>query len=144
MQTPEGCLRPESGLCFGSRFLGEDGKRLLEILPGSSFHPIHNHKIFWLSWMIDICAQHADTRQAIFQEDAEGLLNTFFVDHGHLFGGPKGKEKPPFEASRYLDWRIYQSISSPYLLNIQKIAQSLDVDRLWQRIRILPQAWKSE
>src|ERR1039457_415092 len=35
MQTPEGRLRPASGLCFGSRFLGAEGTRLLEILPGS-------------------------------------------------------------------------------------------------------------
>ena len=33
MQTPEGRLRPSSGLCFGSLFLGQDGKRLFEILP---------------------------------------------------------------------------------------------------------------
>jgi hypothetical protein len=33
MQTPKGRLRPDSGLCFGSRFLGGDGIRLLEVLP---------------------------------------------------------------------------------------------------------------
>src|SRR5580698_1050275 len=34
MQTPEGRLRPSSGLCFGSLFLGQKGDRLFEIVPG--------------------------------------------------------------------------------------------------------------
>ena len=42
MQTPEGRLRPASGLCFGSRFLAENGQRLLEILPRSSFERVRN------------------------------------------------------------------------------------------------------
>ena len=78
MQTSKGRLRPDSGMCFGSRFLGGDGIRLLEILPGTSFKRVRNNKSFWLAWMIDICAHHADGRQAIFVEDAEGWLNAFF------------------------------------------------------------------
>jgi len=144
MQTPEGKLQPESGLCFGSRFLGGDGIRLLEILPGTSIKRIRNLEGFWLAWLIDICAHHADTRQAIFQEDANGGLNAFFVDHGHLFGGPKGDQHPHFLASRYLDPRIYQSVSSRCLLNFQRILGSSDVDQLWQTVHELPQDWRTE
>jgi hypothetical protein len=143
MQTPEGRFRPASGLCFGSRFLGGDGLRLLEILPGTSFRRVRNHETFWLAWFIDICAEHADNRQALFLEDAQGWLNAFFVDHGHMFGGPKGEQRLHFQASRYLDSRIYQSVSSQYLLNFQKVAASLDVDRLWQGIQALPDEWKT-
>lgn len=143
MQTSKGRLRPDSGMCFGSRFLGGDGIRLLEILPGTSFKRVRNNKSFWLAWMIDICAHHADGRQAIFVEDAEGWLNAFFVDHGHLFGGPKGEQQPRFLASRYLDPRIYQSVSSQHLLDIQRIAGSLDQEQLWQRIQTLPPDWKT-
>ena len=144
MQTPEGRLRPESGLCFGSRFLGGDGVRLLEILPGASFKRVLNFQNFWLAWMIDICAHHADNRQALFQEDAQGHLSAYFIDHGHLFGGPKGEQQSRFLASRYLDPRIYQSVSSKHLLRFQKIAGSLDVDQLWRQIQALPQGWKTD
>jgi hypothetical protein len=143
LQTPEGRLRPASGLCFASRFLGGEGVRLLEILPGSSFKRIRNHEDFWLAWLIDICARHADNRQAVFQEDAQGWLHASFIDHGHLFGGPEGDKLLHFQASRYLDARIYQNVSQQHLLNVQRVAASLDVDRLWQEVQGLPEEWKT-
>jgi hypothetical protein len=143
IQTPEGRLRPNSGPCFGSRFLGGEGIRLLEILPGNSFKRIRNLQSFWLAWLIDICSQHADNRQAIFQEDAKGRLNAFFVDHGHMFGGPKGELAPRFQASHYLDFRIYHHVCSKHLLDFQKIAGSLNVEKLWRQIQELPDDWKT-
>lgn len=143
MQTPEGPLRPVPGLCFGSRFLGGGSKRLLEILPGTSLIRVANHKSFWMAWMIDICARHADNRQAIFLQDLHGGLKAFFIDHGHLFGGPKGGLQQHFTASRYLDPRIYESVSSHYLLNLQRVAMCLDAERLRKRILGLPNEWKT-
>lgn len=143
MQTEEGRLRPASGLCFGSRFLGGNGRQILEILPGSSFNRVRNRTSFCLAWLIDICARHVDNRQAIFVEDAEGWLDAHFVDHGHLFGGPKGGHQMHFLASRYLDSRIYQSVSSQYLLSLRKLAVSLDASQLWRRVQDLPDDWKT-
>lgn len=143
MQTLDGRLRPASGLCFGSRFLGRDGARLFEILPGTSFRRVRNHKSFWLAWLIDICAGHSDNRQAIFLDDGTGNLDAFFVDHGNILGGPKGELRKHFLASRHLDPRIYQSVSSHQLLTYQRIAGSLDVDRLWNRVQSLPEDWKT-
>jgi hypothetical protein len=143
IQTPEGHLRPDSGLCFASRFLGGDGIHLLEILPGNSFKRVRNHESFWMAWLVDICAQHSDNRQAIFLEDGAGWLDAFFVDHGHLFGGPKGELRLNFRASRYLDPRIYQSLSLRQLLRLQSVVQRLDVYRLWRRVQKLPDDWKT-
>ncbi len=143
IQTETGSLRPEPGLCFGSQYLGTEGLRLLEVLPGSSFSRVLNIKSFVLAWLIDIFAKHADNRQAIFIEDASRGLKAFFVDHGHLFGGPKGDLQPKSVASRYLDSRIYQGVCSQYLLSCQETAQKLDADKLWQRIQALPSEWKT-
>jgi len=143
MQTEEGVLRPATGLCFGSRFLGEDSRRLLEILPGTSFKRVTNHTSFWLAWLIDICARHADNRQAIFLQNQKGEFKAYFIDHGHLFGGPSGELKKHFMGSRYLDFRIYGNVSSQYLLNLPRAALDMDVDRLWTRISNLPEEWKS-
>jgi hypothetical protein len=142
IQTPEGRLRPSSGLSFGSRFLGGNGKPLLEILPASSFNRVRNQASFWLAWLIDVCAEHGDNRQAIFEEDAEGWLDASFVDHGHLFGGPKADMKRSFCASRYLDPRIYAAVSSEALLGFQSIVRALDVDRLRQRTEAIPAEWR--
>jgi hypothetical protein len=144
MQTPDGRLRPSSGLCFGSRFLGGEGIRLLEILPGTSFKRVRNLMDFWLAWLIDICASNADNRQAIFRENGADGMDAFFVDYGHFFGGPKGELQPHFLASRYLDSRIYQDVSSYQLLNCQRVVQCMDVERLFHRVQILPDDWKTD
>ena len=93
---PERRLRPASGLCFGSRFLGGNDKRLLEVLPGSSFKLVRIRVSFWLAWLIDVCADHVDNRQAIFVEYAGGWLDAHFIDHGHLFGGPGRTRRATF------------------------------------------------
>jgi hypothetical protein len=143
MRTSAGPLRPASGLCFGSRFLGENGTRLLEILPESSYKRISNHKSFWAAWMIDICASHVENRKAIFREDAKGRWRAFFVDNGHLFGGPTGGQQQRFLALRYLDARIYRGVALQYLLNLQRAPERLDADQLWKRVRALPDDWKT-
>jgi hypothetical protein len=143
VQTMDGAVRPDAGLCFGSRYLGEGGVRLLEILPGGSFKRVNNHASFWLSWLIDICAGHTDNRQAIFLEDQAGWLNAVFLDHGHMFGGPHGDEQRHFLASRYLDPRVYQDVSPALLESFQKIVQEIDVDGVWQTIQSLPEDWKT-
>jgi hypothetical protein len=144
IQTTEGRLRPASGLCFGSRYLGESGKRVFEILPSSNFKYVRNQSDFWLAWLIDICAEHGDNRQALFTEGETGELEASFIDHGHLFGGPKAELKKNFHTSRYLDPRIYSKVSSITLLKFRNIVQALDTDRLWQRIEAIPTEWKQK
>jgi hypothetical protein len=141
MHTEEGPLRPASGLCFGSRFLGENVKRLFEILSGSMFKRVRNPANFWLAWLIDICADHADHRQAIFDEGADGWLDAYLVDHGHLFGGPNADLKMHFRASCYLDRRIYIQVPSEVLVGFQHVLQALDADSLRKRIEAIPTEW---
>jgi hypothetical protein len=138
-----GPVRPNSGLCFGSRFLGGNGIRLLEIIPKTSFTRIRNHYSFCLAWMVDICARHVNNRQAIFLEGAQGALKAFFIDNGDLFGNAKSIEEEDFLTSRYFDSRIYHGVSSDHLRNLQRDSECADVDRLWKRMRALPDDWKT-
>jgi hypothetical protein len=96
---------------------------------------------FWLAWLIDVFAEHVDNRQAIFEEGADGWLDAYFIDHGHLFGGPNADSKRHFRASRYLDRRIYGQVSSETLLDFQNVLHALDADRLRQRIEAIPAEW---
>jgi len=146
LETAEGRMRPESGLCFGSLFLGSDAVRLLEILPGSSFRKIGNLRDFWLAWLVDVCAGHLDNRQAIYTEELGGRLTAFFVDHGHMFNGPNSNESSRFQAARYLDWRVYQPVPPQSMtdlpaLELQRITGNLQADLLWHEIKKLPEAW---
>jgi hypothetical protein len=144
MRTSQERLRPSSGLCFGSQLLGTAGTRLKEILPETCHSHIRNRSAFWLAWVIDVCAEHADNRQAVFVEAAGGWLDAFFVDHGNLFGGPEPDRRQDLSRIRYLDPRIYPDTSPKGLLNIQKAVQNVDVDTLWQRVmKAVPNDWKS-
>lgn len=143
IQTERGLLRPSAGICFGSRFLAPPPAKLFEILPASDYPRIANRAQFWLAWLIDICAEHADNRQALFLQDPAGQFLAHFVDHGHLFGGPKGDSRVHFRASQYLDSRIYPSLSSEELLNLRRRLGNIDVDGLWRAVLALPDSWKA-
>lgn len=141
MHTEEGILRPALGLCLGSAFLGGRDTRLIEFLPKNKFQQVRNRSDFWTAWLVDICASHADHRQAMFVENADGLLDAHFVDHGHMFHGTKGDSNLNFKASRYLDSRIYHPLSSREVADMRKIPQQLDTGRIWQSIDSLPSQW---
>lgn len=133
----------KAGLYFGSRFLGETGGRPFEILPGAFLGRVSNREDFWLAWLLDICAQHADNRQAIFLEDEDRALTAFFVDHGHMFAGPKGEQAVHFAASRFLDGRIYPLPDARTVVHLLQAAGSFKTDSLWQKIQEFPDDWKT-
>jgi hypothetical protein len=142
METPQGRLRPAPGLCFGSRYLDGGGTHVYDFLPGDSFKRVRNRASFWLAWLVDACAEHSDSRQAVFVENADRSIDAFFVDHGHLFGGPGGNQKRPVEACSHLDPRIYPQISSGETLELKRVAHTLNLDRLARRIVALPDEWR--
>jgi len=142
METPYGYAPPQPGLCFGSRYLGEDDSRIFEILPGSSLRRVRNRVDFWLAWLLDVCAGHADNRQAIFKEDKEGSLEAVFIDHGRMFSGSRGNRKTHVVASRYyLDPRIYPNVCSETVERLKRVATDLNADGLWARVLSLPDEW---
>jgi hypothetical protein len=143
LETPEGLRRPEEGLCYATHFLYKKGNKTLEVLPGTFLNRIRNRSLFWLAWLLDICFEHTDHRQAIFQMDERGFLDTFFIDMGNMFGGAKGGQHSHLLASRYLDPRIYPDIGSKERTSILKIVGSIDVDGLWHRLEHIPANWRS-
>jgi hypothetical protein len=105
------------------------------------FKRVRNQTSFWLAWLIDVCAEHVDNRQALFVEDAEGWLDAHFIDHGHLFGGAGADSNKHFRASWYIDRRIYGQVPSKALLGFQNVLHAMDADRLRQRIEAIPAEW---
>lgn len=117
--------------------------RLFEVLSGSSHLRIRNRSSFWLAWIIDVCANHADNRQAIFIQDDDRSHKAFFVDHGHLFGGPSGGVHKGFVASRYLDPHIYDDLPLFELSHFKRVVSNFHADTLWRMVHGLPDDWKT-
>jgi hypothetical protein len=134
---------PQAGLCFGSCYLGTDGLRVYDILPGSRYPRVRNLDDFWLAWLLDSCAGHADSRQAVFCRGFDDNYSASFVDHGHMFGGPKGIETPRLEASAYLDRRIYPVLNPKVEKALVRRVSAIDCDRLWKRAWTLPANWRN-
>ncbi len=128
-------------LCFGSTYIGCQNDRLLQILPGTCFSKVQEPEQFWLSWAVDICADHTDNRQALFLEGANGSLKTYFIDHGCMLGGADGAKYPHFLASEYLDERIYPKLDFRQASAFQMTLRELDVDLIWRKALSLPEEW---
>lgn len=144
-ETREGRHRPAPGLCFGSLFMASKGFRVFEILPGDWFKRVKGAGDFWLAWFLDVCAKHADRRQAIFFQGLGGQFRPIFIDFGHMFAGPTASD--PFRdarAFRYMDPRVYPTLDKKLLLKIRKIVDTLDIAALWRRVADLPEDWKSK
>lgn len=136
-------LRPDPGLCSGSQFLGGGAMQLFEILPRNLHRRVRNLTDFWMAWLLDVAANHADNRQAIFCARVDHTLDAMFIDHGHMFGGPKGGLRPRSQASRYLDGRLYAGVSSALVEKLTRLVGEFDIDRLWRCVRVLPAEWVS-
>ncbi len=144
LETPEGRRKPTAGLCLGSRFLGDQGTTLFEVLPGSYFQRVENAADFWLAWLVDVCTNHSDARQAIFCEKPSRQLAAVFIDFGYMFGGGTGTD--PFRdsrQSRYRDRRIYPRINSGALRTLRKTVNTMDTDQVFRQLAVLPDEWKT-
>lgn len=131
-------------ICFGSHFLGQDGASILEILPGTFHRRIVTPQVFWVSQVLDCCANHCDNRQALFRGRADCKLDVFFIDHGHMLGGPDGTRQAKAGAAAYLDSRIYPDLSRRNVISIVKMIASLPSRDLWKHANQLPTDWKTE
>jgi hypothetical protein len=143
MMTAAGLTRPKAGLCYGSRYLGGQDVRLLEVLPGSSLSRIRNRSDFWLAWLVDVCAVHSDARQALYIQNGSGEIFAHFVDMGNMFGGPSGLDQPQLLASRYLDPRVYPEVTPTLARSLLRRLQNIETESIWKNIKNIPEEWQS-
>jgi hypothetical protein len=134
---------PRPGLCFASLYLGDQESQVFEILPSARLKRVEGRELFWLAWLVDVCAQHSDNRQVLFVEQRQRTLKPFFIDHGHMFSGSESGKHPHFCASRYLDSRIYPPVTKDWSSCIGSLLHS-KLETLWQEIRAIPNDWKCE
>jgi hypothetical protein len=143
IEGSDGLIRPEAGLCFGSRFLLTPRKQVFEILSKARYSHVRNRSSFWLAWVVDVICGHTDNRQALFVEGRNRKLDAIFIDSGNLF---RGLDKPdrcrPLEC-RYLDSRIYAAMDLAQADAYLKTLSSLRFDLLLDRAQTLPSEWQT-
>lgn len=110
-EEPQGMKRPRGGVHFGSSLLGACGEGVFEILPRVWYPRVANREDFIGAFVVDVWAEHADRRQALFLEDPKTrALSAVFIDHGHMFGGTGGDAKGSTDGCVYLDKLIYEDL----------------------------------
>lgn len=89
METPEGTTYPACGLHFGSEFLGSPEQTIYDLLPRGYNARIKNAAQLFPLYLFDLWASQQDDRQCVYRRDrSTGNYEAFFIDNGHLFGGP--------------------------------------------------------
>jgi ribosomal protein L29 len=151
MSTSYGWRKPTAGWCFGSKVLTVEPGCLYDFLPASEYVRVANRGDFWTAWVLDVLCGHTDIRQALFLKLRSGRFQAFFIDHGHLFGGPDGLlrgfhflEPSQFIRPRYMNPEIYMQPAQRDVDNVVRTIQQLDVEKLAKVVRSLPKEWKKE
>jgi len=84
---------PTCGIHFGSEYLGGPQYDLYSFMPKSYMHKLKSTAQFVAIYLFDIWASHQDERQCLYQRTRDtSFYDTFFIDNGHLFGGPGWSE----------------------------------------------------
>ena len=96
MQTSDQeTIFPACGIHFGSEYLGGPQYDLHSFMPKSYTHKLRSTEQSLAIYLFDVWAAHQDERQCVYQRTREtSLYNTYFIDNGHLFGGPAWSEVP--------------------------------------------------
>jgi hypothetical protein len=143
-ETASGLVRPNAGLHFASRVIGQDTSApVYEVLPGGWISRIENRDDFVGMLLLDVWANHTDHRQSVFvRNPITNQLTAVFIDNGHLFGGPAGRDAYRRGAAMYLDKRVYEGMDLKGAIDrwLQR-ADSIDVGVLLRLAKSVPSAW---
>jgi hypothetical protein len=144
-ETRDGVRRPQAGLHYGSRFIGEtEGlNQPTEYISRSRTQTINNRSAFLGMYILDVWANQQDNRQAILLSDSHGPgSEVFFIDHGFMFGGPEWifSERPG--CACHLEGSIYsqlwhQDIVADWISHFEKVIP----EALSSALSLIPSQW---
>jgi len=110
-ETALGHSSIESGLHFGSEFLGDEKTGCVyEWLPNALCGRVINSKDLLGMHVFDVWTNHCDHRQSLYTTgDGNASFRAVFIDNGHLFGGPEWARKRRQGESLSLDKRFHSN-----------------------------------
>jgi hypothetical protein len=92
---------------------------------------------------MDVWANHQDSRQAIFLGNAhDRTKKAFFIDHGHMFGGPSGFFNERLGVACHLEISVYSSLWLPEVVAawIARFEETIPT-ALASAISVVPTQW---
>lgn len=134
----------KSGIHFGSYFVhAKDAEYIYDFLPSSFSCRIVNPFDFLGIYIFDVWANHHDHRQAIYSCCSEhSTVNAYFIDNGHLFGGPYWSHQEKYGAALSLDRNVYTTPWNDDTIDrwISHFEMSLSRKILWV-VKRVPDSW---
>jgi hypothetical protein len=112
-ELPSGRRRPDKGIHFGSLFVGQPSgqKRPSEYISPSRISTITNRDSFLGMYLLDVWANHQDSRQAILlRKSNDCTQKAYFIDHGHMFGGPEWNFQERPGSALHLETTVYSDL----------------------------------
>jgi hypothetical protein len=107
-----GVRRPQHGVHLGSQLIGETSglERPTEYMSPSRVEEIMNREMFLGMYLLDVWANHQDRRQAIFRRSSSSKREVYFIDHGHMFGGPEWKFQNNVGSPLHFELAVYKGL----------------------------------
>ncbi len=111
-ELESGKRRPNKGVHFGSLLVGQTSgtERPTEYVSPSRVHLITNREAFLGMYILDIWANQQDNRQAVFRRRPDNTQEAFFIDHGHMFGGPEWNFNNTSHSALHLELELYRDL----------------------------------
>jgi hypothetical protein len=145
-ETNSGYSAIESGLHFGSEFLGDEKTgQVYEWLPNAFCNRVVNSKDFLGISIFDVWTNHCDHRQSLYATgDGNAAFLAVFIDNGHLFGGPEWNRKSRQGESLGLDKRFHSNelsaeVAESWIARFETECSS----SLFKIIQLVPRFWYS-
>lgn len=133
---------PACGLHFGSEYLGGPQVDLYDFMPKSCAYKLRSTEQFLAIYLFDVWASHQDERQCVYQRThGTGLYDTYFIDNGHLFGGPAWSEVTGHPRGVCSGYVVAPAWSDPRIEPWLKIFEDRIPALLHHAVRSIPGYW---
>jgi hypothetical protein len=133
---------PACGLHFGSEYLGGPEYHLSDVLPKSRWNRIRSTSQLLPIYLFDVWASQQDERQYIHHKmwDAN-VYDTYFIDNGHLFGGPMWLEAAGRARITHSDSIQPIVIGDPRIEQCLKLFEEYIPKLLHRAVAVIPPEW---
>lgn len=133
---------PACGVHFGSEYLGGPRYHVYDFMPKARMHTLRNASQLLPIYLFDVWANHQDKRQCIYQKLlADNLYDTFFIDNGHLFGGPTWQRVADRPRTSQSDIIEPIRIEDPRVEQCLKLFEERIPKLLHRAVAIVPPEW---
>lgn len=151
VQAARGKKHCRSGLCFGSRYLGDFGRQISlglsavwDFVPESLVHTIENVDAFAGMLVFDQWTCNSDGRQAAFiQRHRNRTFKAYMIDNGFCFGATDWIFKDSPLRGKYLSPSVYDFICGIDMIEawINRIEHGIDLFCLELLAEFIPTQW---